>query len=91
MGFLLFDHILYAGNLAVSIFITDDAAMTSALRREGVTQNMMIVQISCVSGTVTRGEGIKNNKILWTPYVLDPEIILVRGCENVAGKLRQKW
>ena len=24
-------------------------------------------------------------------YVLGPEIILVRGCENVAGKLRQKW
>ena len=23
--------------------------------------------------------------------VLGPEIILVRGCENVAGKLRQKW
>ena len=25
------------------------------------------------------------------PSVVDPEIILVRGCENVAGKLRQKW
>ena len=24
-------------------------------------------------------------------HVLGPEIILVRGCENVAGKLRQKW
>ena len=23
--------------------------------------------------------------------LLGPEIILVRGCENVAGKLRQKW
>ena len=23
--------------------------------------------------------------------VLGPEILLVRGCENVAGKLRQKW
>ena len=24
-------------------------------------------------------------------HVLGPEIILARGCENVAGKLRQKW
>ena len=23
--------------------------------------------------------------------ILGPEIILVRGCENFAGKLRQKW
>ena len=23
--------------------------------------------------------------------VLGPEILLVRGCENVSGKLRQKW
>ena len=23
--------------------------------------------------------------------ILGPEIILVRGCENVAGMLRQKW
>ena len=26
-----------------------------------------------------------------TNDILGPEIILARGCENVAGKLRQKW
>ena len=25
------------------------------------------------------------------PLLLGPDIILVRGCENVAGKFRQKW
>ena len=24
-------------------------------------------------------------------YIPGPEMILVRGCENVAGKLRQMW
>ena len=33
--------------------------MTSALRgREGVGQNVTIVLIGCVNGTVTRGEGV---------------------------------
>ena len=32
---------------------------------------------------------VKNLGILC--YILGPEIIHVRGCENVAGKLRQKW
>ena len=43
--------------------------MTSALRgREGVVQNMTIVLICCVNGTVTRGEGSKNPKNLWTSF-----------------------
>ena len=28
--------------------------------------------------------------IIWK-LLLGPEIILVRGCENVTGKLKQKW
>ena len=27
----------------------------------------------------------------WFKYILGPEITIVRGCENVASKLRQKW
>ena len=35
--------------------------MTSALRgREGVDQNVTIVLIGCVNGTVTRGSGSNN-------------------------------
>ena len=38
--------------------------MTSALRGEegGVVQNVTIVLIGCVSGTVTRGEGVQKTE-----------------------------
>ena len=37
--------------------------MTSALRgREGVGQNVTIVLIGCVNGTVTRGEGVQKSE-----------------------------
>ena len=36
--------------------------MTSALRgREGVGQNVTIVLIGCLNGTVTRGEGVQKS------------------------------
>ena len=44
-----------------------DTYMTSAMRgREGVGQNVMIVLIGCVNGTVTRERGSKNPKFLRT-------------------------
>ena len=35
--------------------------------------------------------GISIQKVLMLNTLLGWKIILVRGCENVAGKLKQKW
>ena len=51
-----------------------------------------LIRDSLVLSYITvRGPGLGFNGAQIRFTVLGPEIILVRGCENVAGKLRQKW
>ena len=59
--------------LFLALCIRGDTYMTSAMRgREGVGLNMMIVLIGCVNGSVIRGRGFKNPKILRTSFKYRP-------------------
>ena len=64
--------------------------MTSALKGERVlAQNQKIVLIGCVSGTVTRQEGVKNPKFLRTSYVNCP-LCCMRDCHSPAKHKRPR-